>query len=569
MGSLGAPVTPEQADFGERREVCGERRMEFDAEKFGRWSEGATDQEDYNHWNSAEDLERLNWNQNSDCAVPGPSKSFPLDSVNANGEGEKRIAVADFKGKFLVIIFFKNNDSKEFLKAFSDLADLFRGNKIELIACSRDSCSTTASWLKTSWSGSCKIPVCSDPKGAFTSQYDLWDDDGFCRDGLVIIDDAGMVRQAMTSSLEPKDTAKSVLEVIGLLRKNKVDARDLQPTGSKNTSSSGRALSPVTIDRDQLEAGWDVSTDPELQKVLNKARMLAKAKPVKIQQVNKTPQFNLTADEIRKNLKNPTRGAPVRWCSATLHRNLTGFGKSGEMLKEEKVKLENLVKKVMGVAYMPEDLTGKYTSLSTMNQREQTQFLESDIFSMSGDSWMKEPGSMEWSTGKGVFINNYSNFILWVGLDDQLRFVSLAKGTDLKYVLLRLQKAVSRIGEALKMVFSTKSCNERGFTNNNGSFTHSRRGVYGTGFETTFTIDLPGFGKAEKSELEKAANELFLDIVKGRSGNLYTVSIRQSIEDTEEEIVKRSVEGLDNLYMLDRNLQTKLGIKVDQTGRSL
>jgi len=565
MGSLGAPVTPEQADFGdtEEREVCSERRMEFDAEKFGRWSEGATDQEDYNHWNSAEDLERLNWNQNSDCAVPGPSKSSSLDSVNANGEGEKRIAVADFKGKFLVIIFFKNNDSKEFLKAFSDLADLFRGNKIELIACSRDSCSSTSSWLKSTWSGSCKIPICSDPQGAFTSQYDLWDDNGFCRDGLVIIDDTGMVRQAMTSSLEPIDTAKSILEVIGLLRKHKVDTREIQPAGSKSTTSGGRAVSPVTLDRGQMEASWDVSADPELQKVLNKARMLGQAKPVKIQQVSKTPQFNLTADQIRKNLKNPVRGAPVRWCAASLHRNLTGFGKSGDMLKDQKVKLENLIKKVMGVAYMPEDLTGKYTCLSSMNQREQTKFLESDIFSMSGDSWMKEPGSVEWSAGKGVFVNNYSNFILWVGLDDQLRFVSLAKGTDLKYVLLRLQKAVSRIEEALK------SCNERGFTNNNGSFTHSKRGVYGTGFETTFTIDLPGFGKAEKSELEKAANELFLDIVKGRSGNLYTVSIRQSIEDTEEEIVKRSVESVDNLYMMDRNLQAKLGIKVDQTGRSL
>ena len=44
--------------------------MEFD-QKFGEWSEGATDQDNYNHWNSAEDLERLNWNQNSDCAVPG------------------------------------------------------------------------------------------------------------------------------------------------------------------------------------------------------------------------------------------------------------------------------------------------------------------------------------------------------------------------------------------------------------------------------------------------------------------------------------------------------------------
>merc|ERR1719318_1536395 len=217
----------------------------------------------------------------------------------------------------------------------------------------------------------------------------------------------------------------------------------------------------------------------------------------------------------------------------------------------------------MGVAYMPEDLTGKYTSLSTMNQREQTQFLESDIFSMSGDSWMKEPGSMEWSTGKGVFINNYSNFILWVGLDDQLRFVSLAKGTDLKYVLLRLQKAVSRIEEALK------SCNERGFTNDNGSFTHSKRGVYGTGFETTFTTDLPGFGKADKMELEKAGNELFVDIEKGRSGSLHTVTCRQSIEDSEADIVTKSVEALDSLYMMDRGLQAKLGIKVDQTGRSL
>jgi len=98
-------------------------------------------------------------------------------------------------------------------------------------------------------------------------------------------------------------------------------------------------------------------------------------------------------------------------------------------------------------------LPAEPTCLSTLNQRDQTKFLESDIFSMSGDSWMKEPGAVEWSAGKGVFINNYSNFILWVGLDDQLRFVSLAKGTDLKYVLLRLQKAVSRIEEALKMVF--------------------------------------------------------------------------------------------------------------------
>jgi len=176
---------------------------------------------------------------------------------------------------------------------------------------------------------------------------------------------------------------------------------------------------------------------------------------------------------------------------------------------------------------------------------------------------MKEPGSVEWSQGKGVFINNYKNFILWVGLDDQLRFVSLAKGTDLKYVLLRLQKAVTRIEEALK------SCNERGFTTNSGAFVHCKRGVYGTGFETSFTIDLPGLARADKAELEKAKNELFIDIDKGRSGTIYTVQLRQSPDYSEEDIITRSVDALDSLWKLDQEMQAKFGIKLDLSGRSL
>merc|ERR1711937_678213 len=113
-----------------------------------------------------------------------------------------------------------------------------------------------------------------------------------------------------------------------------------------------------------------------------------------------------------------------------------------------------------------------------------------DIFTLTGDAWMKEPGSVEWADGKGVFINNYSNFVLFVNLEDQLRLVSVAKGQDLKYVLLRLQKAVARIEEALKMVFSSKSCQQRGFTTKDGQFQHSRREVYGTGFEVVITMDL-------------------------------------------------------------------------------
>ena len=52
-----------------------------------------------------------------------------------------------------------------------------------------------------------------------------------------------------------------------------------------------------------------------------------------------------------------------------------------------------------------------------------------------------------------MYVNNYSNFLLWVNQEDQLRLVSVSNGKDLKYALLRHQKAVARIEDALK-VFS-------------------------------------------------------------------------------------------------------------------
>jgi len=533
--------------------------------------------EDFGHWNCEEEV--AEWeilNSRSELAVPGYSTTEQLEGLDRSGS-EKKFSVSDFKGRFLVVVFHRSDvDNKSFLEAFSDLSELFRGNKTEVVACSKDKLQIHSYWRKSSegFAGQCKISLWSDPEGKFASKFDMWDTaGGFCREGVVIIDEGGLVRHAMTSSMEPIDMAKYILEMVITLKKQKINEKDLSgarkpTTTSSSSSSTTRALSPVRIDRNDLEAEWDVSQDPELLKVLNKARMLGKAKPAKIQAPIKSPIFDMSPDKIRK-LKNPKRNVPVRWCSASLHRNLAGFGTSGDISKENRVKLENLIKKVMGVAYMPEDLTGKYTRMSSLNQREQIKLLESDIFMMTGDSWMKEPGSVEWSEGKGVFVNNYSNFVVWVGLEDQLRFTSMAKGTDLKYILLRLQKAMARIEEALKIVISTKSCNERGFSTSKGAFIHNKRGVYHTGFETTFTIDLPGFAKAEKMELEKARTDLFLDIEKGRSGSIHTVILKQSPDDSELDIVTRSVEAIDTLWDRDIQLQTKLGIKVDKTGRSL
>merc|ERR1712042_143743 len=203
----------------------------------------------------------------------------------------------------------------------------------------------------------------------------------------------------------------------------------------------------------------------------------------------------------------------------------------------------------MGVAYMPEELTGQFTTLRSLSQRDQSKLLSGEVFKLTYDDWMAAPGAKKWTEGKGVFVNNYANFVLFVNLEDQLRLVSVAKGQDLKYVLLRLQKAVARIEEALK------SCQQRGFTTENGGFSHSRKAVYGTGFETMFSMELIGFAKAGREEIEKASRELSVKIEKNGRPNIFNVVVNQVPEDTEEDIVRKGVTAVDLLGRMDAEIQ--------------
>merc|ERR1712119_104408 len=345
--------------------------------------------------------------------------------------------------------------------------------------------------------------------------------------------------------------------MVPLFKRHKVDMKDIQAaTMAIPTSSSKDSVFKVSIDVKDLEKDWDVTEDPELRKVLNVAKLLGRTAPPKINNVKRVPMFNLLPTAIRK-LTNPR--STVKSVSASLQRNLSGFNVGEDMPANQKIQLENIMKKVMGVAYMPEELTGQFTSLRSLSGREQGKLLSSDVFKLTYDDWMSVPGAKKWSEGQGVFVNNYSNFILWVNMEDQLRLVSVAKGQDLKYVLLRLQKAVARIEEALKMVFSMKSCQQRGFTTANGGFLHSRRGVYGTGFETSFTMELVGLERVGREEIEKVAKELCVKIERNRKGaNMFTVIYNQSPDDTEEEIVMKSVEAVDTLGKIDAEIQSRL-----------
>jgi len=502
----------------------------------------------------------------SSLAVPGAAPGFTVKAVI---RGDIRdVRVTDYSGKYLIIIFYAEDyGCRDELIKFHEQIDKFEKLKCEVVACSTDSPQCHKSWINASrdddgFSGNLSIPLLSDPSGGMSSLYDCFDEEeGICRNAVVIIDNSGVVRHSMGTTMSNDEVVSNCLDIIKILKKH----------GPVSDKERARDISPVHVDP---EKDWDVSNDPALQKVLQLAKMLGKSAPPRAKSPVKKATFGLNAAKVRR-LVNPK--APVRSCRVTLHRNLSGFNVT-DLSKSQRLQIETLMKKVMGVAYMPEEITGKYQSMTSLNQRQRINFLEDEVFEITGDAWLRDPDSYQWKDGSGVFINNYRNFLVWINRENQLRLVSAQKGGDMKYVLLRLSKAVTRMEEAIQVCqqssispqhmqpkhhfVMSQVLSKRGFAENEGSYLHKRQDVFGTALEATFIIDLPGYQKAGRNDLERRCQELQIKVEPVGKDNLsWSVKCRQFKEDAEADIVERTVEAVDTLWKLDQEQQQKFGIK--------
>jgi len=75
-------------------------------------------------------------------------------------------------------------------------------------------------------------------------------------------------------------------------------------------------------------------------------------------------------------------------------------------------------------------------------------------------------------------------------------------------------------------------------------------------------MELLGFARAGREEIEKASRELSVKIEKNGKPNIFNVVVNQVPEDTEEDIVRKSVAAVDVLGRMDAEIQSRLGIKL-------
>ncbi|XP_023344471.1 arginine kinase [Eurytemora carolleeae] len=503
--------------------------------------------------------------KNAPVSIPGRAPDENVQLVDS--EGERSFKIGNYAGRYVVLVFYSGDwECRDNIQAFQNILDKYKASGCEVFACSSDSTKVHQSWIRTpssdgGFGGSIRIPLISDPAGTMSTKYDVYDqEEGVCRNAVVIIDDGGIVRHAVTTSMDHNETARNCLDIIALLKQHKLSDEEVRNINAKakstKTGSKGREKSSVRMDRKELEKAWDVSDDPDLVKVLNIAKMLGKAPPPPVLAPRKEPGFDIDQEQLRRMI-NP-RCSGIKSCRATLQRNLAGYT-APNLSKNQKLQIENLVKKMTGVAFMPEDLTGVYYGLYNMNQREQIKLFQENYFASSGDIRLREPGAVKWSESSGVFVNNYKNFQIWVNWRDQLRVSSFQDGGDLRSVLLRLKRAVESMEEALK------SLTKRGFLTKDGGFVHSEPGIHSSGFDLSFYVDYPGFAKEGDKALKMLCLKYGLLVKKyGLRDGGYEIGVTQRPEDSLWNIIRRGLAGLDALAQEEENLKKKFNMTIEK-----
>jgi protein-arginine kinase len=252
--------------------------------------------------------------------------------------------------------------------------------------------------------------------------------------------------------------------------------------------------------------------------------------------------------------------APVHSTRIRVGRSINGFGLSPGITKEQRLGVENLMKKAF--ANLTGDLAGTYFPLTGMGEKVRQQLVDDHFLFMSGDPNLKVAGmERDWPEGRGIFHNDAKTFLTWVNEEDQLRIISMEKGGDVKGVFERLSKGIAAVEESVK-----KESGQDFMKDEKYGYIHSCPTNLGTGMRASVHIDLPGWTNLGPKVLAARCEELHLQPrgTRGESGGqtgvTYDISNKHRLGYSEVELVQKMIDGVNTLYKEDMALRKAHGI---------
>jgi len=145
----------------------------------------------------------------------------------------------------------------------------------------------------------------------------------------------------------------------------------------------------------------------------------------------------------------PDEDAMILSTRIRVARNLADYPLGTAISKEDRATVEKKV--TSALAEFDGNLKGKYYSLKTMSDEERKQLIEDHFLFKGGDKYLEAAGlERDWPENRGIFHNDSKDFLVWVNEEDQLRIISMQKGSNILEVFQRLADAANKIEEKAK-----------------------------------------------------------------------------------------------------------------------
>merc|ERR1712098_703558 len=261
---------------------------------------------------------------------------------------------------------------------------------------------------------------------------------------------------------------------------------------------------------------------------------------------------DMDVTKIKSNI-DPT--APVKSVRIRVGRSIDGFGLSPGITKQQRLDVENLMKKAFD--NLQGDLAGTYFPLSGMSEQVRQQLVDDHFLFVSGDKNLIVSGmERDWPEGRGIFHNKDKTFLLWVNEEDQLRIISMQMGGDVRGVFDRLARGIKAVGDSVKAESGREFMLDPKY-----GYIHSCPTNLGTGMRASVHVDLPGYTKEGLPALKKRCEELKVQPrgTRGESGGqtgiTYDISNKHRLGYSEVELVQCMIDGVNTLVKEDRELQ--------------
>merc|ERR1711902_240460 len=266
---------------------------------------------------------------------------------------------------------------------------------------------------------------------------------------------------------------------------------------------------------------------------------------------------DMDVSKIKGNI-DPT--APVKSTRIRVGRNIDGFGLSPGITKDQRLNVENLMKKAF--ANLEGDLAVTYYPLTGMAENVRQQLVDDHFLFMSGDKNLTVAGmERDWPEGRGIFHNDAKTSLLWVNEEDQTRIISMQKGGDVKGVFSRLARGIKAVQESVK----AESGKDYALSEQYG-YIHSCPTNLGTGMRASVHVDLPGWTKEGVDKLKARCEELAVQPrgtrgeSGGQTGHTYDISNKHRLGYSEVQLVQVMIDGVNTLWNEDLELQKKHGM---------